>query len=136
MPLSLHVRETSFPFPFHEIFVLSHPGNEDSCYGKIERKKNHNGAGIVNTDTARPLTITGLHRKDCNFQGDHTNRGAEGRREHVKHAPAKISIKQEGSEGDYRNGGKKNTFIVEEACELPVTTTRPEKDRAGSVSAL
>lgn len=28
-----------FPFPFHQIFVLSHPGNEDSCYGKIERKK-------------------------------------------------------------------------------------------------
>lgn len=73
-----------FFLPFHEIFVLSHPGNEDSCYGKIE--KNHNGAGIVNTDTARPLTIMGFHQKDCNFQGDYTNRQGEGRKEHVKHA--------------------------------------------------
>lgn len=93
------MRETSFPFSFHKIFVLSHPGNEDSCYGKIERNK-YNGAGIVSTDTARPLTNTGLHWKDCNFQGDHTNRRAEERREHVKHALLKISIKPGGPEGD------------------------------------
>lgn len=97
--LSLHVRDTSFPFSFYKIFVLSHPGNEDCFYRKIERKK-YNRAGIVNTDTARPLTITGLRWKDCNFQGDHTNRRAEGRREHVKHAPPKISIKPEDPEGD------------------------------------
>ena len=58
---------------FQEIFVLSHPGNEDSCYGKT-----HNGAGIVNADTTHPLTIMCFHQKDCNFQGNNTNRQGEG----------------------------------------------------------
>lgn len=68
------------PFlPFQEIFVLSHPGKEDSCYGKT-----HNGAGIVDAHTARPLTIMCFHQKDCNFQGDNINRQARGRERRVK----------------------------------------------------
>lgn len=48
--------------------------------------KTHNGAGIVNTDTAHPLIIMCFHQKDCNFQRDNTNRQAEGGEKHIKRA--------------------------------------------------
>lgn len=48
--------------------------------------KTHNGAAIVNTDTAHPLIIMCFHQKDCNFQRDNTNRQGEGGEKHIKRA--------------------------------------------------
>lgn len=78
------------PFMLEEHFFPPNPW--DICFvtswqwRQLLWKKKHNGAGIVNTDTAHPLTITGFHQKDCNFQGDNTNRQGDGGKKHVKHA--------------------------------------------------
>ena len=72
--LSLYVRETSFSSISRDICFVT------SWQWRQLLWKTHNGTGIVNADTAHPLTIMCFHQKDCNFQGDNTNRQREGRK--------------------------------------------------------
>lgn len=62
-----------FSLPFHEIFVLSHPGNEDSCYGK------HTKEAALWTQLIP--TITGLHQTIAIFKETmQTDKRGEGRK--------------------------------------------------------
>lgn len=97
--------------------------------------KTHNGASIVNTDTAHPLIIMCFHQKDCHFQQDNTNRQAEEREKHIKRAHSNFNQRRRPW-GWLRKWQKKNCFIVEEACQFAVTMTRPEKDCRGSIAVL
>lgn len=72
--------------PFHEIFVLSHPGNEDSCYGKHTKEPAW--------WTQLILTITGFHQPIAIFKETmQTDKGGEGRKRALR---ARSNFNQQG----------------------------------------
>lgn len=102
------------PRPFHEIFVLSHSGNEDSCYGK-HTKEPAWWMQLI-------LTITGFHQPIAIFEETmQTDTGGEGRKRALQ---ARANFNQRGRALTLINKmAGKHTFIDERACQLAVTKT-------------
>lgn len=119
--------------PFHEIFVLSHLGNEDSCYGKIEKKSQwswhckHRHSSSSNNYGFSPERLQFSRRlyKQTVRRKERACKACSLKFQSSREAPRVINKMAE-----------KNIFIVEEACQFPVTMTRPEKDWGASVSVL
>lgn len=121
--------ETHFFLPFHAIFVLSHPGNEDSCYGK------HTMELALWKQTQLILWQLWVFTRKIAILKEtiQTDREREGK------ACKARSLKFQSMRKALRVINKmaeKNIFIVKEACQFAVTMTRPEKNWGGSISVL
>lgn len=97
----------------------------------LRKEKKYNGAAIVNTDTVRPLTITEASMKRFQFSR-RPNKQACRAKERACKASACKNFDQAKRPWEWLTKwwGKKNTSIAKEACQFPVTMTRPEKDQA------
>lgn len=115
--------------PFQGIFVLSHPGNKDCCYGKRTMEL------ALWTQTQlilRQLCV--FTRKIAIFkETTQTDREREGK------ACKARSLEFQSTRKTLRVINKmaeKNSFIVEEACQFAVTMTWPENDWGDSIAVL
>lgn len=105
-------------------FSLSHPGNEDSCYGKHTMEL---ALWMQTQLTLWQLCVftkkIAIFKKTIQIDRE---RGGRGRENHVKRAHSNFN--QRGRPwGWWTKWRKKPCFIVEEACWFEVTMTRPEK---------
>lgn len=121
--------EKRLSFPFQEIFVLSHPGNKDCCYGKRTME-------LPLWTQTQPIRwqLCVFNRKIAIFKET-----IKTDREREEKACKARSLEFQSTRKTLRVINKmaeKNSFIVEEACQFAVTMTWPENNWGGSITVL